>query len=60
MTAEGDPRRCRTAGVGAGDELELSTPFLLVMGRLVSLKQGEQDHSRPVAALGGTVYVNTF
>ncbi|KAI4887878.1 hypothetical protein NFI96_015090, partial [Prochilodus magdalenae] len=37
--AEGDPRRCRTAGVGAGDELELSMPFLLVMGRLSSLKR---------------------
>lgn len=46
--------------VGAGDELELSMPFLLVMGCLSSLKQGEQVHSWPAAALGGMVYVNTF
>ncbi|KAK1806424.1 hypothetical protein P4O66_004941, partial [Electrophorus voltai] len=49
---EGDPRRCRTAGAGAGDELELSMPFLFVMGRLNSLKQGERDHFQPVAMLG--------
>uniref|UniRef100_A0A8C1XHX2 Uncharacterized protein n=1 Tax=Cyprinus carpio TaxID=7962 RepID=A0A8C1XHX2_CYPCA len=43
--AEGDPRRCRMSGVGGRDELELSMPFFLIIGRLSSLKWGEQDHS---------------
>uniref|UniRef100_A0A8B9KNI5 Uncharacterized protein n=2 Tax=Astyanax mexicanus TaxID=7994 RepID=A0A8B9KNI5_ASTMX len=47
--AQGDPRRCRMAGVGAGDELELSMPFLLVIGRLSSLKQGCVVEERTVA-----------
>lgn len=57
---EGDLRQRGMSRVGAGDELELSMPFLLVMGCLSSLKQGEQVHSWPAAALGGMVYVNTF
>lgn len=48
------------SGVGGRDELELSMPFFLVIGRLSSLKRGEGDHSQPVRALGGPVYVNTF
>lgn len=39
-----DPRHFRTAGVSAEDELELSTPFSVIIVLLGSLKGGERDH----------------
>lgn len=57
---EGDLRQSEMSRAGAGDELELSMPFLLVIGRLSSLKRGEQVHPWPATALGGMGYVNTF
>lgn len=43
-TRQTDSGHCRTAGVSAEDELELSMPFSVIMVLLGSLKRGERDH----------------